>query len=62
MKKTLCALLLAVSFMLSGCMGLGIAKPDIALATYNTTIENHWKGNQPMRALFVLCADDMPRL
>ncbi len=40
MKKTLCALFLAVSFMLSGCMGLGISKPDIALATYNTSIEN----------------------
>lgn len=40
MKKTLCILILIVSFVLSGCMGLGISKPDIAITTYNTSIEN----------------------
>ncbi len=40
MKKTLTALMLAVTLILSGCMGLGIAKPDIAFTTYNTDIDN----------------------
>ena len=38
MKKTLIALMIAVTFILSGCMGLGITKPDIAFTTYNTDI------------------------
>ncbi len=40
MKKTLIALMLAATLVLSGCMGLGITKPDIALTTYNTDITN----------------------
>lgn len=38
MKKISVLLLIAVSLMFSGCMGLDISKPDISICTYNSSI------------------------
>lgn len=57
MKRILCALLAISTFVLSGCMGLDINKPDITLTTYNTSVSSGTVGEKYIEGLQVFAKD-----
>lgn len=57
MKKILCVFLVMLTFVLSGCMGLDINKPDITLTTYNTSVSSGTVGEKYIEGLQVFAKD-----